>query len=138
MLCILEKTPTSFGREKNDVRPQSMSMVADHCFFDGSGAKRSIKGGKGAALAEAMERIQSLQDKVEALMSENEKVKKANKRLVMQRRVALAVAMEAAKGSYPDTGMEAMKAEKAGKPPPKPSAREASTKKKGSSACVVS
>ena len=37
-----------------------------------------------------------LQDKVEALMSENEKVKKANKRLVMQRRVALAVAMEAA------------------------------------------
>ena len=59
-------------------------------------------------------------------MSENKKVKKANKRLVMQRRVALAVAMEAAKGSSPDTGMEAMKAEKAGKPPPKPSAREAS------------
>ena len=56
----------------------------------------------------------------------------------MQRRVALAVAMEAAKGSSPDTGMEAMKAEKAGKPPPKPSAREASAKKKGSSACVVS
>ena len=49
MLCILEKTPTRFWREKNDVRPQSMSMVADHCFFDGSGVTRSIKGGKGAA-----------------------------------------------------------------------------------------
>jgi hypothetical protein len=54
--------------------------------------------------------------------------------------VALSVAMEASKKSFPDTGMEAAKAEKAGKPPPKPSAREAAPAKKkgGSSACVVS
>ena len=96
--------------------------------------------GAADALAEAMERIQSLTDKVDWLMNENEKVKKVNKQLVMQRRVALSVAMEASKKSFPDTGMEAAKAEKAGKPPPKPSAREAAPAKKkgGSSACVVS
>jgi predicted nuclease with TOPRIM domain len=44
-LCILEKSPTSFGRQDDDVRPQSMSMVQNHCYIDGFG--KTYKGGKG-------------------------------------------------------------------------------------------
>ena len=44
-LCILEKSPTSFGREDDDVRPQSMSMMQNHCYVDGFG--KTCKAGKG-------------------------------------------------------------------------------------------
>lgn len=45
-LIVLEKSPTSFGRSPDDdVRPQSMSMVDNHCYVDG--IEKTCRAGKG-------------------------------------------------------------------------------------------
>lgn len=83
--------------------------------------------------------MQELQRKLAALVAENAEIKKANKRLTMQKRIAMAAARDAGVKQYPETGMAAIASAAANEPAPPTAEAEKKTEANGkkSSACVV-